>query len=70
MNETELYEVVAEEIESNDLNKGLWMKAFANSDGDSQKQKALYIKYRVQNLNDKVTQLRKEEKMKKRKKMN
>ena len=31
-------------------NKGIWAKAFSDADGDEQKQKALYIKYRAEQL--------------------
>ena len=29
-----------------------WAKAFADADGDEQKQKALYLKYRAKQLSD------------------
>ena len=36
----ELYELISEEIESNNTKKGLWTKAFSESEGDEQKAKA------------------------------
>ena len=52
MNEEEIYELISEEIESNSTKKGLWTKAFSESEGDEQKTRALYIKYRFDQLND------------------
>ena len=52
MNEEEIYELIAEEIESNSTKKGLWTKAFSVSEGDEQKTKALYIKYRFDQIKD------------------
>ncbi|SVC32335.1 uncharacterized protein METZ01_LOCUS285189, partial [marine metagenome] len=50
MNEEEIYELISEEIESNSTKKGLWTKAFSESEGDEQKAKALYIKYRFDQI--------------------
>ena len=36
-----------EEIETNQVDKGLWAKSFADQGGDENKAKALYIKRRV-----------------------
>ena len=50
MNEEEIYELISEEIESNNTKKGLWTKAFSESEGDEQKAKALYIKHRFDQI--------------------
>ena len=52
MNEEEIYELISEEIESSSTKKGLWTKAFSESEGDENKAKALYIKYRFDQMND------------------
>ena len=38
------------EIENERTVPGLWAKAFSDAEGDIQKQKALYIRYRVKTL--------------------
>lgn len=50
LNEEEIYELISEEIESSSTKKGLWTKAFSESEGDEQKAKALYIKYRFDQI--------------------
>ena len=50
MNEEEIYELISEEIESSSTKKGLWTKAFSESEGDEQKTRALYIKYRFDQI--------------------
>ena len=50
MNEEEIYELISEEIESSSSKKGLWTKAFSESEGDEQKTRALYIKYRFDQI--------------------
>ena len=52
LSEVQLYEMVAEEIANNQQSKGLWAKAFSEVGGDHEKAKALYIKLRVQMLQD------------------
>ena len=52
MIEEEFYELAYEEIESGNLKKGLWAKAFSKSDGDENKAKALYIKYRFDQIKE------------------
>lgn len=49
-----LYEKAAADIEANIIDKGLWTRAFAESDGDEVKQKALYIKMIVQQYKDRI----------------
>lgn len=48
----ESYSQVLNEIESGIRRDGLWAKALANSAGDSEKAKSLYIKYRAQAIKD------------------
>ena len=48
--ELSAYEVAADEIASGSQQKGLWAKAFADSEGDTQRQKALYLRYRADQL--------------------
>lgn len=55
--EEKLFEVVAKEVEQNDIRPGLWAKAFAESDGDGTKARAAYLKLRVQSLKDQLLQL-------------
>ena len=50
--EESLYLQVAEELAAGHRRDGLWAKAIVNTDGDEQKAKALYIKYRVQSILD------------------
>ena len=50
MNEEEIYELVSQEIDEEKTKKGLWTKAFSKSDGDENKTKALYIKYRFDQI--------------------
>lgn len=48
--EDEFYEAVARELQGNLVKPGLWTKAFAQADGETGKARALYIRYRVQEL--------------------
>jgi hypothetical protein len=41
------YEVVADEIARNQLDRGLWLKALAQCDGDEPRTRALYIRWRT-----------------------
>ena len=50
MNENEFYEKVAEEIDADNLVRGVWTRAFAEADGDENRAKAIYIKLRVATL--------------------
>jgi len=50
VDENLLYEQVWDEIENNNKIKSLWSRAFANSNGNLEQTKALYIKYRVEDL--------------------
>jgi hypothetical protein len=48
--ENEWYAIALSEIEDEDYEKGLWSKALISSGGDEHKQKAAYIKLRVEQL--------------------
>ena len=48
--EEQLYEIVANELRSNEISDGLWLKAFSEANGDRQLAKALYAKLRVAQL--------------------
>lgn len=50
--EEQLYEQVVNELATGQRRNGLWAKAIANSNGQDEKAKALYIQYRVQSLRD------------------
>ena len=44
------YDEVARELQEKSIVPGIWTKAFAEMDGDDAKTRALYIRYRVQQL--------------------
>jgi hypothetical protein len=46
--ENRLYEKVTVAIENNDIDKGVWTKAFTQADGDTTKQKVIYIELMVE----------------------
>lgn len=48
----EMYAVAMNEIESGTVQKGLYARAFSQSEGDKNKTDALYIKFRVQTMKD------------------
>jgi len=48
MSSDKYYEQAADELRTGKVNKALFSKAFADSEGDENKAKALYIKYRTQ----------------------
>ena len=48
--EKEIYRVVTSELENDEIDSVLWVKAFAESEGNRDKAKALYIKYRVNDI--------------------
>jgi hypothetical protein len=50
MDDEHLYELVSEEMAEGDIKQGMWTKAFANSMGDENKAKAIYIRMRVEQL--------------------
>lgn len=47
-----LYEKAANDIELNNIHKGIWTKAFSLSEGDEKKQKAKYIELMVEHFKD------------------
>jgi len=51
-NEEFLYEYVMEELENSETKKGVWAKAIAQSEGNNDKAKSLYIQYRVEAIKD------------------
>ena len=61
MIEEEFYELAYEEIESGNLKKGLWAKAFSEAEGDENKTKALYIKYRFDQIKEGHKEIEQEE---------
>ena len=52
--ELKLYEKVAKDIENNDINNGVWTKAYAKSGGDVAKQKSIYIELMVELYEDRL----------------
>ena len=50
MIENEIYALIGEEIETGKIDKGLWTKCFAEMNGEENKVKARYIKYRFEIL--------------------
>ncbi len=51
--DSDIYDQVAEEIESDNLISGVWTRAFAEADGDENRAKAIYIKLRFEALSSK-----------------
>lgn len=49
-----LYETVVAELAKRDIKPGLWAKAFAESQGDKEQAKAVYIRLRVEQLRNDV----------------
>jgi uncharacterized membrane protein YhaH (DUF805 family) len=64
INEDQLYEQVSAEMDSEDIKAGLWAKATDHAEGDAIKTKALYIRYRVQAIQDEAELLEKNRKIK------
>ena len=60
LDENKIYEKISEEIDQNTLDKGLWLKFFAESDGNKEKTKIRYIKERFKVLKNKEVEKRKE----------
>ena len=50
--ENALYEKAWDDIKNNIIDKGIWTKAYAMSDGDEQKQKSAYIRLIVEHYKD------------------
>lgn len=51
-----IYAIALSEVQTNSVRPGLWAKAFADSEGDENKCKALYIRFRVQHEKDRIQQ--------------
>jgi len=49
-----LYAKASEDMENNILDRGIWTKAFAQANGDEQKQKAIYIELIVDHYKDEI----------------
>ena len=56
VSEEDLYAAALAEAEAGTTRPGLWAKAFADSEGDENKRKALYIKLRVQQERERIQQ--------------
>ena len=65
MREDAFYDEVARELEANALVPGVWMKALADAQGDMDRARALYIRYRVTQLAEERDRLHGEEKRRK-----
>ena len=52
--EERLYEVALEEVENNEIRKGLYAKALSKADGDKKKADGIYLKLRVQSIMDDI----------------
>lgn len=61
INDDSLYEVAYDEVSENKFRKGIMAKAIVEADGDLNKQRALYIKHRVQSLKDEIKLAKQEE---------
>lgn len=48
--EARLYEQIAQELEANTVDKGVWTKAYAQAEGDDKQTRAFYIKARLSRL--------------------
>ena len=46
------YELIAEEIDTGNTQKALWTKAFSDAEGDDKRPRALYIKYRFEEISN------------------
>jgi len=46
------YELIAEEIDTDNTQKALWTKAFSDAEGDGNRTQALYIKYRFEEISN------------------
>lgn len=52
VNEQKLYGIVAKELSDGKRVEGLWLKALADANGETNRAEALYVKSRVQSLKD------------------
>ena len=51
--ENKIYEKIANDIDKNIIDKGIWTKAFSKSEGNLDKQKAIYIELMFQHYKKK-----------------
>ena len=52
--EEKLYEVALDEVENNEIRKGLYAKALSKAEGDKEKADGIYLKLRVQSIMDDI----------------
>ena len=52
--EENLYEVALEEVENDEIRKGLYAKAISKAEGDKEKADGIYLKLRVQSIMDDI----------------
>ena len=52
--EEKLYEVALDEVEKNNIRKGLYAKALSKAEGDKEKANGIYLKLRVQSIMDDI----------------
>ena len=52
LSEDDLFEKAYDELQNDELIKGVWARALSESDGDEKKAEALYLKLRVQQIKD------------------
>lgn len=52
--ENYVYELVAKELQEGFRKDGLWLRGATESEGDEQKARRLYVRYRVQEIKDKL----------------
>ena len=52
--ERQLYEKAGLDIENNNIDKGLWVKALGKAEGDEVKQKGIYIELMVEHYRDEI----------------
>ncbi len=61
MSDERYFDIVADELARNDIQQGLWLKAYSESLGDEAKTKAIYVTYRVMKLKEEKQQRLREE---------
>ena len=63
LDDEKIYDQIADEFSKNIRKEGLWLKAFQEADGDDNKTKALYIKYRSESIKKDFEKIREEERL-------
>ena len=61
--ERQLYEKAGLDIENNNIDKGLWVKALSKAEGDEKKQKGIYIELIVERYKDELRIAQQQSKM-------